>query len=332
MAAKLKIFVCEFITGGGLYNAPLPPSLAREGDAMLAALLSDLLQLPGVAVMTTRDPRLPPLALPVQVEAADENIWALWARCIAEADAVWPIAPESGGVLERISAMAAPGMLLGCPPAAIRIAASKRATALHLAEAGIAVVPTWLPSEFISCAGRFVAKPDDGVGCEDSRVFDSADAAQPWIAQRSATHVIQPWLAGQPASLSMICRNGRAQLLSCNRQLIEVADGTIHYRGSLLNGLAQHWPAFEALAQQLASTWPELAGYVGVDVMVDNGRLTVLEVNPRLTTSYVGLHRATGLNPAGLVLDLLYNDRMIESNKIQRNPVRVDMPQVDCDV
>jgi len=325
MAAKLKIFVCEFITGGGLYNAPLPPSLASEGDAMLGVLLSDLLQLPGVEVMTTRDPRLPPLALPLQVEAAGENVWELWGRCIAEADAVWPIAPESGGVLERLSAMAAPGMLLGCPPAAVHIAASKRATALHLENAGIAVVPTWLPSEFASCAGRFVAKPDDGVGCEDSRVFDSADAMQTWIAQRSATHVIQPWLAGEPASLSMICRNGRAQLLSCNRQLIDLADGTLHYRGSQLNGQAQHWPVFEALAQQVAGAWPELSGYVGVDVMVDDGRFTVLEVNPRLTTSYVGLHRAMGLNPAGLVLDLLYNDRMIESSKIQRNVIEVKL-------
>lgn len=323
MASKLKIFVCEFITGGGLYNAPLPPSLAREGDAMLGALLGDLLHLPDLDVVTTRDSRLPALNLPLRVETAQENIWELWSRCIAEADAVWPIAPETGGVLERISAMAAPRMLLGCSPETIRIAASKRATALSLEKSGIAVVPTWLPSEFTAHAGRFVAKPDDGVGCEDARIFDSVESLLPWMAQRSATHVIQPWLAGEPASLSMICRNGRAQLLSCNRQLIEAIDGTIHYRGSLLNGLAQHWAAFELLAQQVASAMPELAGYVGVDVMVDRGRLTVLEINPRLTTSYAGLSRATGLNPAGLVLDLLYNDRMIESSKIQRNLVRV---------
>jgi predicted ATP-grasp superfamily ATP-dependent carboligase len=331
MASKLKVFVCEFITGGGLYNAPLPPSLAREGDAMLGALLADLLQLPEVEVATTRDPRLSAPALPVRVETAQENIWELWERCIADADAIWPIAPETGGVLERISTMADSKSLLGCTPSAIRIAASKRATALHLEKAGIAVVPTWLPSEFAPRPGRFVAKPDDGVGCEDTKVFDSADALRLWITQRSATHVIQPWLAGEAASLSMICRNGRAQLLSCNRQLIELTDGTIHYRGSLLNGFAQHWSVFERLAQQVASAMPELAGYVGVDVMVDQSGLTVLEINPRLTTSYAGLHQATGLNPAGLVLDLLYNGRMIEPNKIQRNLVQVDMVRVNVD-
>jgi predicted ATP-grasp superfamily ATP-dependent carboligase len=292
---------------------------------MLGALLADLLQVSDVEITTTRDPRLPKLGLPVRVEIAQENILEHWSGCIAEADAVWPIAPESDGMLERISAMAADRKLLGCGPIAVRLAASKRATARCLEKAGIAVVPTWLTSEFKPETGHFVVKPDDGVGCEGSRVFDSADALLHWMPGKDTTHVIQPWLAGEPASLSMICRNGRAQLLSCNRQLIEIRNGEIHYRGSLLNGFAQHWPEFEQLAAQVAAAIPELAGYVGVDVMVDQGRLTVLEINPRLTTSYVGLHQATGLNPAGLVLDLLYNDRMIESNKIQRNLIQVNV-------
>lgn len=292
---------------------------------MLGALLADLLQLPDVEVTTTRDLRLPALDSPVQVEPAQGNIWELWSRCIAEADAVWPIAPESGGMLERISTMASGRKLLGCTPKAVRLAASKRATALCLENAGVAVVPTWLASEFKTHPGRFVAKPDDGVGCEGSRMFDSTDALLHWMSGKDGTHVIQPWLTGEAASLSMICRDGRAQLLSCNRQLIDLVDGDIHYRGSLLNGFAHDWSAFEHLAGQVSAAISELAGYVGVDVMVDQGRLTVLEINPRLTTSYAGLHQATGLNPAGLVLDLLYNDHMIESNKIQRNIIQVNV-------
>lgn len=322
MASKLKIFVCEFITGGGLYNAPLPSSLAREGDAMLGALLADLCELSGIEVMTTRDPRLPPLSADVGVVRADEDVWSLWRQCIDQADAVWPIAPETDGLLERISGMAA-NKLLGCSPEAVRIAASKHQTAFHLARAGMPVVATWWPDDFIPQIGRFVAKPDDGVGCEDTRVFEDANAMLDWVHRHCEAHVIQPWVHGEAASLSMICRNGRARLLSCNKQLIDVIHDEISYCGSLLNGMAEHWDAFEALAQQVAQALPGLAGYVGVDVMVDNGCVTVLEINPRLTTSYAGLHRAIGRNPAGLVLDLLYNDRMIESAQIQRNIVEV---------
>jgi predicted ATP-grasp superfamily ATP-dependent carboligase len=56
---------------------------------------------------------------------------------------------------------------------------------------------------------------------------------------------------------------------------------------------------------------PGLAGYVGVDLIVGENAITVLEVNPRLTTSYAGLRRAIGANPARLVLDLLYNEHFI---------------------
>jgi predicted ATP-grasp superfamily ATP-dependent carboligase len=328
MASNLKVFVCEFITGGGLYNAPLPPSLTQEGGAMMESLLADLLELPGIELTTTRDPRLPPLPLPVTTHVpqhADE-VWPLWQRCIDDADAVWPIAPESGGVLERISTMAQSKKLLGSAPGAIRIAGSKRATALHLARHGIAVVPTYLPVEFVPQPGSHVAKPDDGVGGEDARLFDDCDRMREWLNEgRQHSHVIQPWLAGDPASLSMICHQGRAQLLSCNRQLIDIIDGSIHYCGSLLNGMAGHREAFDAIAGMVAGALPGLAGYVGVDVMVDDSQVTVLEINPRLTTSYAGLHRAIGRNPAGLVLDLLYNGRMTGTDKLQRNVVRVSI-------
>ncbi len=290
---------------------------------MLAALLADLLALPGIEVLTTRDPRLPPVPDGVVAIPAEEDIWPVWGRCIEQCDAVWPIAPETDGALERISFMVSSGKLLGCTPEAVRIASSKWLTAQHLAQAGVPVVPTWRVDDFISHEGQFVAKPDDGVGCEDTWVFSDVEALHGWVLGKRATHVVQPWLNGAAASLSMICYGGRSRLLSCNRQLIEVLDGRFCYRGSLVNGMVAYWDEFERLAQQVALALPGLAGYVGVDVMVDGDGVTVLEINPRLTTSYVGLHRAIDINPAGLVMDLLYNDRMIESAKIQRNVVEV---------
>ena len=293
---------------------------------MLEALLSDLLELQGVELFTTRDPRLPPLALPVKVEVlhSADDVWAVWQRCIDEADAVWPIVPESGGMLEKLSTMAQSKKLLGCTPSTIRIAASKHATALHLASHGVPVVPTCLPAEAPADVTAWAAKPDDGAGCEDTRRFDDYHALIAWLGEgRQASHVVQPWLEGEAASLSMLCHDGRVQLLSCNRQLIDVADGIIHYRGSLLNGLASHWDKFDVIAGQVASALPGLTGYVGVDVIVNGDEVIVLEINPRLTTSYVGLHRAIGGNPAGLVLDLLYNGRWIEPDRLQRNVVEV---------
>ncbi|MCX7627057.1 MAG: ATP-grasp domain-containing protein [Methylophilaceae bacterium] len=291
---------------------------------MLRALLTDLLALPGVEVITTRDARLHPLELPVRVVPIEGDPWACWQQCIQAADALWPIAPESRGILERLALLAQDRILLGCAPEAIRMTSSKHATARYLSHHGIDVVSTFRPAEFLPSDGPHVAKPDDGVGCEDSMLFDDVTAMLAWLAQgRRQSHVIQPWLRGEAASLSMLCRDGEAWLLSCNRQLIEIRDGALHYGGSRINDMVEHWRKGEEVSRRIAAALPGLRGYVGVDVIIEAGRLTVLEINPRLTTSYVGLQRAIGYNPAGLVLDLLYNGRMTKLAKLERNPVEV---------
>lgn len=312
----MKIFVCEYITGGGLYRAPLTSSLAQEGDLMLQALLADLAAIPTCAIHTTRDARLLPLAgaftsYPVSADCG--NIWALWEDCIRVADAVWPIAPESDGVLERLSRLAISHgkCLFGSAPQAVRLAASKRATAAALAAHSVPVLPTYqgcaLPRDY---AGPWVAKPDDGAGCEDTRWFADTLALLAWLRQdaKRASYAIQPYCPGIPASLSLLCRGGQAWLLSANRQDVRLRDGVFTFHGCVLNDLATHTGEFSLLAQAVAAAIPGLAGYIGIDVIVGDHGITVLEVNPRLTTSYAGLNRAIGVNPAKLILDLLYFD------------------------
>jgi predicted ATP-grasp superfamily ATP-dependent carboligase len=326
----VKIFVCEFVTGGGLYREPLPSSLAQEGGLMLGALLDDLAQVSGVSLMTSRDARLPELESSAEVIRIDssKDIWSVWEACLQQADALWPIAPESGDVLACMSEMAIRHnkRLLGSSPQAVRHAASKFRTNSTLATAGIPVVPTFrthvdMPHD----GGPWVAKPDDGIGCEDSRLFRETAAMRSWLAEedRLQSHVIQPYIAGVPASISMVCKEGKACLLSCNRQLVDMENNRFRYRGSVLNGMRERWDEFELIAQAVAKALPGLAGYAGIDVMVNGPEILVLEVNPRLTTSYAGLRRASGCNPARLVMDMHYNGGFTAPSVIERNIVEI---------
>ena len=141
----MRIFAFEFFSGGALLGQPLPPSLAREGDLMLGTLVGELAGIEGVHVIVSRDPRLPPLAgCETLYPLPGENPEELFVRGVTAADAVWPTAPESGGTLEHLGATvtAAGRTLLGCTRDAVRLAASKLATARALAERGVPVVPT----------------------------------------------------------------------------------------------------------------------------------------------------------------------------------------------
>lgn len=286
---------------------------------MRDALLRDLAELPDVETVVVYDARL---AAPTQaqiaipVHAADD-VHAVWSACVHEADATWLIAPETQGVLSILSAMVLDQgkPLLGCAPETIALMADKYQTYHALAVARIPAIATYRVGEWPSATeGTWVTKPDDGVGCADVRFHASTAGLRHWLGQHGDEHtLIQPYVAGVAASLSMICRDGRAWLLSCNRQKVHIDAGGFHYAGSVVNELAPDWALCEALATQLAAAFPGLRGYIGVDVISTPQGLQVVEINPRLTTSYAGLHASIGCNPARLILDLLYNAQFHEA-------------------
>jgi predicted ATP-grasp superfamily ATP-dependent carboligase len=236
----MRIFVYEHITGGGLRHEALPASLAREGDLMLRALADDLMDVPGVEVLVTRDPRLqavpePVITLPLR---EGETPAASFRRGCLTADAVWPIAPESGGALATLTDLAFDSgrMLLGSAPAAVQLCTSKRATCEHLRAAGIMAVATYadiaaVPAEIET----LVIKPDDGAGCVDTRLVCRGDALTWWSNNYHTGYVLQPHLEGDALSLSLLCREGRCQILTRNRQRVRVVDGQFQFGGVGVN-------------------------------------------------------------------------------------------------
>lgn len=333
-----KIFVCEFITGGGLCAEPLPESLAREGALMRDALLRDLSALP-YEVYTTVDARLtaPAHCLCVKVYPNDD-VWQVWQTQIAEADAVFLIAPETDGLLHYLTQLAIlqPNglsaqnspvedgylpvkgkLLLGCGPDSILTTSDKMATYVALKLAAIATINTFTADYWIEHEARkepmtWLAKPNDGAGCEATMCFSDAENLIHWLTQnkKQSSHIVQPFQSGTPASISCVIFEGRARLLSCNKQLIEVKNHTVSFKGVLVNGMREHWQAFEQIADSIAKIFPNLAGYVGIDVIVQQNQILpnqiiVVEINPRLSTSYAGLRESIGVNPAELIINTL---------------------------
>jgi predicted ATP-grasp superfamily ATP-dependent carboligase len=148
-------------------------------------------------------------------------------------------------------------------------------------------------------------KPDDGAGSEDTDKVEDSAAAIVRLATDPERLVAQPWLEGQPLSLSLLCADGACRLLSCNRHEIAVRDGRVSLEAIQVNALPDPDQRLASLAGKIAAAVPGLWGYVGVDLVLTRDGPVVLEVNPRLTTSYVSLRSALGLNVPALVLDLL---------------------------
>lgn len=333
----MRILIIEYLTAGGLYREHIPPALEREATLMRDAMLATMSAIADVEILHVHDARfsLPSGVSRCHVLQVDEDPWQVWASLVLQADLVWLVAPESSGILWKLTDLVETSGkgLLSSTQAAVEIASSKWLTYQKLKSVGVPVIETMhTPASPLATKG-WVVKPDDGMSCDDTWYFPDANSLDQWLEHAPAGHLIQPYIEGVAASLIMLCRDGQAWLLTCNQQLIEINQGKMQYCGGIVNGLVEYWQECEELARQVAAAMPGLFGYVGVDFMVGsnttatdrNTRLQVLEVNPRLTTSFAGLQAAIGYNPARLLLDLFYNEHFKLPVDLQRNRIEINL-------
>ncbi|MEO5696278.1 MAG: ATP-grasp domain-containing protein [Burkholderiaceae bacterium] len=318
-----RILVYEHLSGAGVSAA------ARDDDGMLAmgqamrdAVVEDLIRLEDYEVsVATRDPALPvPAAATPVTPRPGESARDFVARQGDAHHLVWVVAPETDGILSDLQRSVDPARWIGCDGPAIKLASSKRATLMRLAAAGL---PTPLAFEHAPETTRWVVKPDDGAGALATQLHPDPEVALADWSLRSRTGgpmAIEPWVDGEALSLSLLCCNGRSELLSVNRQHVVVdADGVLSFRGVEVNVLPVATPraawsrgseprvaTLRALATRIGRTVTGLCGFVGIDLVWHAQRgPVVIEINPRVTCAYVGLSRALGRNLAAEVIAAL---------------------------
>lgn len=292
----ITVLVHEWVTGGGLAGSGLPRGWADEGRAMRRAVADDFLRLEGVEVVTTLDPRYVGEGGPRAEVVGPGREEEVLRRLAASSDFTALIAPETGGVLESRARLVeeAGGRSLGPTPDAVALAADKRRLAAHWAGAGVRTPRTepWSPrvSRPEGVSYPAVVKPVDGAGSQHTyRVESPAD--RPFREPLPEAMVVQPYVPGAPMSATfLVSPTGKVRLVGVGWQETEVRGGVVHYLGGRLPA-----PEAYALGEPLRAVraLTGLRGLVGVDFVREaaSGVSTVLELNPRPTTSYVGLVR-----------------------------------------
>ena len=280
---------------------------------MLRAVLDDFQSWGGARVTATRDLRLAACALAADeiVGLHPEEYLPALDTLMEAADAVLIIAPESDGVLARLSTLVEEKgkLLLGSSSGSVSVAGDKWACFQRFKESGLPTPHTQrvncaeLPAAAEELGFPLVVKPVDGVGCEGVSIAldpSSLRMALDLLCPRPESVLLQPYLSGTHASVSLLAAETGVRPLSLNGQ--EVSVGVpFHYRGGtvpldhVLRDLA-----FDR-AQKAVSLIPGLKGYVGVDMLLTDRECYTIEINPRLTTSYVGLRRVIDINLAEAV-------------------------------
>ena len=306
----IKVLIHEWVTGGGLAGSPLPDGWAAEGRTMRRALADDFQKVAGVEVVMTLDARFRTTSPPYRVVSVARNEeTATLARLSADADFTLVIAPETGGVLAARARLieSAGGRSLGASASAVSLSGNKLRLAAHFLAHGVRTIPTalWRIADVFPSSMAFpaVLKPIDGAGAVRTFLLNGPEdlariRAESSPSALSAAMVLQPFCRGEPLSATfLIGPSGTTRLIGVGWQSIVIRQGMLTYQGGRLPAPAEF--ASEAPAEAIRCV-PGLRGVVGVDFLRDpaSGVTTVVEINPRPTTSYVGLSR---LLPGGAI-------------------------------
>ncbi len=313
----MHIFVYEWVSGGGLLGleGAMPESLLREGMAMARAVGEDLAQLKrvkeGGSVTLLRDVRVMHLSAPgcelIGVDSPGERNELLEEQ-FRNADAVLLIAPETDGHLLRLvrEAESIGAKLISPDSDFVEVTSDKSKTAESLAAAGVPLPAgitldseESLPDDFEYPA---VLKPLDGAGSEDIYLLSGPRDSPPAYAWPRR---LERYHHGMAVSVAVLVAGKElSALMPCQQRLS--TDGRLRYLGGqapLTQGLADR---ATRLALQAVAAMPPTVGYVGVDLVLGAAPTgdedVVIEINPRLTTSYTGLRTATSANLAGTML------------------------------
>jgi len=330
----LKILIYEYVSGGGYIGQDIPQNLLAEGYAMLRSIASDF-KAAGHEVTALLDERIsklkPPLDVDFTVPILQAEEPSKFIGDIARInDAVYIIAPETEQTLQNLVRIIedAGRASLNCSSEAIAKVSDKTVLYEHLKKIDVPT-PTTLTIDFnedmekiterisMELTYPIVLKPADGAGCTGMSIIKKQSDLESAIAKLKASSnnqkfIAQSYINGLAASISLITNGKKAVAISLNKQQVTLTQpkDESQYIGGCVP--LEHPLSAKAcsIAERLVESIPGLRGYVGVDVLFSEDQVYVVDVNPRLTTSYVGLHAVADFNVAQALIDAVTSGKL----------------------
>jgi predicted ATP-grasp superfamily ATP-dependent carboligase len=181
--------------------------------------------------------------------------------------------------------------------------------------------------KFNQLGNSIIIKPEDGAGSEFTFHFDDKEQLLGFFNKpyekldRERNYIVQEFIAGEDLSISIINRSNLEMdgkmnqiILSINTQSVQnlrPPKKSGYLGGSTpIQNFKAHKDMFEGILRKMDLS--SFQGYFGIDFIIKVDKSIVfIEINPRLTTSYIGIRNILDYNPVELLLNqALYNIEM----------------------
>jgi predicted ATP-grasp superfamily ATP-dependent carboligase len=329
----LKVLVYEHVSGGGYASQDISPSELSEGFGMLRCLAEDF-KAAGHEVTVLLDARLSKLNPPIDADCIIPIFYPhepeKFLNNMAKInDAIYVIAPEIRQTMQFFVELAEQTGKSSLNSESRTIGKTADKTVLYEVLQKLGVSPKTVILSVDDGLDKIketikkelgyplIVKPADGVSCSGLSLVNAEIqlvGAVAKICSESANKrfIAQEFIRGEAASVSLLSTGKKAKALSLNKQNVYLAgpEAISRYEGG---GVPfEHWLKQEAFktAEKVTEAFSDLKGYVGIDFVLTEHKPFVVDVNPRLTTSYVGLRKVARFNVAEALVNAVLRGRL----------------------
>ncbi|MEM3437514.1 MAG: ATP-grasp domain-containing protein [Nitrososphaerales archaeon] len=331
----MKVAILEYISGGGFSDKNLPSSILSEGYGMLNSALFDFKEA-GHKTYTLLDSRIalfkPPLrADKIHLVNSKEEFKIKIVDLLKNAEISLIIAPESEGILSNLLNLSEELNIesLNCDVSSINIVCNKFKLYERLKENGLSIPKTYkvkidegiekIQKIVRNISFPLIVKPTEGIGCYGLSVVKSFSQIPIAINKvkeevKTDTCIIQEFVKGIHASVSLISNGKEAFPLTLNLQIMNLnaPDKASSYLGGIVPFDHELKDRAFQIAKRAVELFNGLKGYIGVDLILSENGPQLIEINPRLTVSYIGLRQVSNLNLAKAMIKACLNDELPE--------------------
>jgi len=332
-----KIFIFEFVSGGGYNQVDIPSSLFCEGYAMLRTIIEDFKKL-GFQITTLLDIRIDFLSQYLKADLIklvrkNDDYIKIYTDCVKKSAYSFVIAPEFSNILYDLTKIIKDNKktVLSVDLEGICLGTSKLITYNFFLENKVKTPQTYaIPfkkkfdldfvlQKFATLRCPIIIKPEDGVGSESIFYFETKAQIIHFFEDSnekldlSRNYILQEYIEGEDLSASIInsvCSKKPETMnliiLSINAQNVKFKDSV---NDSIYLGGFTPVADYELLKDSLEKILKNMdlssfQGYFGLDFIkkADNS-IHFIEINPRLTTSYIGIRNILEYNP----LEVIFN-------------------------
>jgi predicted ATP-grasp superfamily ATP-dependent carboligase len=347
-----KIFIFEFVSGGGYNQVDIPSSLFCEGYAMLRTIIEDFKKL-GYQIITLLDVRISHLSRYLKTDMVklvkpEDEFLKIYTNYVKKSTFCFIIAPEFSKHLYNLTQIAKDlnKKILSINLNGVWLGTSKLETYKYFIANKVNTPKSYkiplkggemdvdfILQKFDQLGSSIIMKPEDGAGSELIYHFTTKDQILLLFERAKAnfdiarSYIVQEFIDGDDLSISIINRtnsekiNDRDQIiLSINAQNVQNIDSNkdSYYLGGFtpVENYKVLRNKFEKILKSMDLT--SFQGYFGIDFIkkADNS-IYFIEINPRLTTSYIGIRNILDFNP----LEFLFNQHKskFELTKVEPN-------------